>query len=312
MYVFFSGSILVTVFGNLVVIISISHFKQLHSPTNFLLLSLAVTDFLVGFIVMPYSMITSIETCWYFGDVFCKIHSSCDVMLTTASIFHLCFIAIDRYYAVCDPLHYTTTVTIPVILLFLVISWAAPICFAFGMVFSGVNLEGIEDLVALIFCEGSCILLFNKLWGTLGLVIAFFIPCTVMIGIYVKIFFVARRHAKVLNSMTEKMASKGENKKKISGNKERKAAKTLGIVMGVFLLCWLPFFTTIIVDPFLDFSTPGIVFECLVWLGFFNSTFNPIIYGFFYPWFQKALKLILTCEIFSLGSSTINLFPGIN
>ncbi|OWK61802.1 Trace amine-associated receptor 1 [Lonchura striata] len=96
--------------GNLTVIISISHFKQLHSPTNFLILSMATVDFLLGFFIMPCSMVRSVEHCWCFGEFFCKIHTSMDIMLSTASIFHLSFISIDRYYAVCDPLRYKSKI----------------------------------------------------------------------------------------------------------------------------------------------------------------------------------------------------------
>ncbi|XP_030051363.1 trace amine-associated receptor 4-like [Microcaecilia unicolor] len=305
LYMIMLGAIILTMGGNLVVIISISHFKQLHSPTNFLLLSLATTDFLLGFLVMPYSMVRSIDSCWYFGDWFCTFHTCSDIMLCTTSIFHLCFISVDRYYAVCQPLHYISKITIPVIVVFLFISWSVPCFFAFGLVLSELNTDGIQDFVASISCIGFCSLIFNKTWGVLASLIAFFIPGTVMVGIYVHIFTVAKKQARKTDRVPA--ASLSETKK-ISVKKESKAAKTLSIVMGVFILCWLPFFVLTITDPFINFSTPEDLYNAFLWLGYFNSTFNPIIYGLFYPWFRKAFKIILTGMIFSPDSSTLNVF----
>ncbi|XP_026505498.1 trace amine-associated receptor 4-like [Terrapene carolina triunguis] len=309
MYSFMMGAIVLTMGGNMLVIISIAHFKQLHSPTNFLICSMATTDFLLSFMVMPYSMIRSIESCWYFGDLFCKLHTCCDIMLCTTSIFHLCFISVDRYYAVCDPLHYVTKITIPVIVLFLLISWSVPFLFAFSLVFSELNTDGIEVYVVSIDCCGFCALIFNKLWGVLASLIAFFFPGTVMVGIYVHIFTVARKHARQIAKIPIAIKCVSEMKNKISTKKENKATKTLSIVMGVFVFCWLPFFILTIADPFINFSTPENLYNAFLWLGYFNSTCNPIIYGLFYSWFRKAFKIIVTGTIFRPESSTLTLFP---
>ncbi|KAK2883891.1 hypothetical protein Q8A67_017528 [Cirrhinus molitorella] len=96
MYVVMVLMILTTVFGNLLVIISISHFKQLQSPTHMIVQSLAACDCLLGSLVMPYSMVRSVEGCWYLGDVVCKVHSSLDMTFSISSILHLSLIAIDR------------------------------------------------------------------------------------------------------------------------------------------------------------------------------------------------------------------------
>ncbi|CAM4687918.1 unnamed protein product [Leuciscus chuanchicus] len=72
MYVFMVLMILTTVFGNLLIIISISHFKHLQSPTHLIVRSLAASDCLLGSLVMPYSMVRSVEGCWYLGDFVCK------------------------------------------------------------------------------------------------------------------------------------------------------------------------------------------------------------------------------------------------
>ncbi|KAG1938444.1 trace amine associated receptor 12f [Pimephales promelas] len=63
MYVFMVLMILTTVFGNLLIIISISHFKHLKSPTHLIVRSLAACDCLLGSLVMPYSMVRSVEGC---------------------------------------------------------------------------------------------------------------------------------------------------------------------------------------------------------------------------------------------------------
>jgi len=62
------------------------------------------------------------------------------------------------------------------------------------------------------------------------------------------------------------------------------------------------------IDPYINFSTPVALFEVFVWLGYINSTINPIIYGFFYPWFRKTLSLIITMRIFEPNSSDITVF----
>ena len=111
LYVVYGFGAVVAVFGNLLVMTAILHFKQLHSPTNFLIASLACADFLVGVTVMPFSMVRSVESCWYFGHSFCALHTCCDVAFCYSSLFHLCFISIDRYIAVTDPLVYPTKFT---------------------------------------------------------------------------------------------------------------------------------------------------------------------------------------------------------
>ncbi|XP_006626543.3 trace amine-associated receptor 13c-like [Lepisosteus oculatus] len=309
LYILLLTGILITVCGNLVVIISISHFKHLHTPTNLLVLSMAVADFLLGLFVMPFSMIRSVETCWYFGDTFCFFHAKIDLILSTVSVFHLIFIAIDRYYAVCDPLLYSSKVTMPVAWLFVTVSWIAAVVYICVLITFKGNTDGMDGFDP---CPGDCIIVFNAVWGTLDTVFTFFLPCCVMLSIYTKIFSVARRHEKVICTIQDQIQSREDKKMKIPRSKDSKATKTLTIVIGVFVICWLPYFVNSVMDPFLNFSTAPAVVDALQWLGYFNSGCNPIIYALFYPWFQKALKLIVNCKIFNPGSSLINLYAEIH
>ncbi|XP_063247831.1 LOW QUALITY PROTEIN: trace amine-associated receptor 2 [Prinia subflava] len=295
MYLFITAVFILTIFGNLAIIISISYFKQLHSPANFLILSMAVTDFLLGFAIMPYSMVRSVENCWVMGIIFCKVHDSFDLMLSLASIFHLCSIALDRFHAICRPLHYPSTVTVAAVKRIVAVCWSVPAAFAFGVVFSEAYAPGIGGYEMLIKCLGLCSIVFNQLWGAFLFTVGLFVPACIMIGI----FTVSWAHR----------LSKNNKKHELSKKKDRKATKTLSIVMLGFLICWFPWFFAILIDPFLNFSFLLPLFDSLNWLGYLNSLCNPLIYGFFYPWFQKAFKYILTGKIFNPYFCTIKTLP---
>ncbi|NP_001076554.1 trace amine associated receptor 12i [Danio rerio] len=299
MYVCLLLMILTTVFGNLLIIISISHFKHLQSPTHLIVRSLAASDCLLGSLVMPYSMVRSVEGCWYLGDVVCKVHSSLDMTFCISSLLHLGLVSIDRYWAICDPLRYRIRVTNTTVTLYTIFIWLFSFLYSFVIVFSGVNRIGLETFIMQVYCVGSCVLFFNKEWGLICPVLTFFIPGAIMSSLYMKIFHVARKHAKV---MSERVT--GGLKSQSSAQRERKAAKTLAIVMGVFLLCWTPIFIASIIDSFLNFVTPAGVFDALIWFGYFNSTCNPLIYGFFYSCFQKAFKILLSSLFLGFGNSS--------
>ncbi len=64
-------------------------------------------------------------------------------------------------------------------------------------------------------------------------------------------------------------------------NKEKKAAKTVGIIVGCFILCWFPFFTCYLLGAFCDDCTPPLVFSIFFWLGYCNSAINPCVYALF-------------------------------
>ncbi|XP_077137791.1 trace amine-associated receptor 3-like [Ranitomeya variabilis] len=303
LYMFFTCSISITIFGNLGIIISISHFVQLHSPTNFILLSLATTDLCLGIFIMPYSMVRTVENCWHFGNVFCKIHYGFDLTLSVISIFHLCIIAIDRFYAVCKPLYYHISITGTVIKHLIFLCWSIATIFSLGVVVSNSHVSGIEGYDILVTCFHVCPITFNKLWSMVISFICFFIPASIMVGIYVKIFLVSLTHSRIIENKTL-----GETLQNVSKKREHKAAKKLAILMSVFLMCWLPLFVTFLINPFINYSTPAFVFEAFNWFSYINSTCNPILYGFLYPWFRKALRHIISGRIFNAQSQK-NLFP---
>lgn len=87
------------------------------------------------------------------------------------------------------------------------------------------------------------------------------------------------------------------HKRKIAQKRERKALRTLMLITGVFIFCWLPFFILAVIGPFCgDWCKehiPKAVVDFANWLGYANSLLNPIIYTIFSPDFRMAFKKIL-------------------
>uniref|UniRef100_A0A8C4RJV8 G-protein coupled receptors family 1 profile domain-containing protein n=1 Tax=Erpetoichthys calabaricus TaxID=27687 RepID=A0A8C4RJV8_ERPCA len=279
LYITAAGAVMLTFFGNLVVIISISHFRQLHTPTNILILSLAVADFLVGVVVMPFMTIQSIETCWYFGEKMCIIYTLVLSGLTTVSMMNLAVIAIDRYLAIYNPLLYAIRVSVRLTL------WLVTLSYVLTWLFLNGNPEGPKD--------------FDPY-----LVFTFILPVSVMVILYTRIIIIAKRHVKAISKQQRVHVARKNNNTTAIKKSETKASKTLGIVVLVFLLCWLPFYICTILNQFLSYPVPSVVFRAFWWLAFLNSGINPIIYGLFYPWFRKSFKLMVTFQI----CTTIDLF----
>ncbi|KAM9339181.1 trace amine-associated receptor 1-like [Symphorus nematophorus] len=284
LYIFLGSLSAVTICGNLLVIISIIYFKQLHTPTNSLILSLAVADLLVGVVVFPSSMAFSVSSCLYNEDLFCRIRASLDISLCMCSILNLCCISIDRYYAVCQPLTYRTKINDHVVVVMILVSWSISALIGIGVIISGLN----QDT-----CEGDCssnVLLAN----IMGLIFSFYLPVIIMLCIYFKIFLVAQRQARSIQNTTCQKTKSGATVSKM----ERKATTTLAIIMGVFLSCWTPFFLCMTFLSFSNDSVSATVFETLNWLALSNSMLNPFIYAFFYSWFRSAFRMIISGKIF--------------
>lgn len=104
-----------------------------------------------------------------------------------------------------------------------------------------------------------------------------------MITLYSKIFLIAKQQARNSESMSNQTARSSESYKDRVAKQERKTAKTLEIAVIAFLLSWLPYFTDTIIDAFLGFITPTYIYEILIWIAYYNSAMNPLIYAFFHP-----------------------------
>uniref|UniRef100_A0A672T0P2 FLVCR choline and putative heme transporter 2 n=1 Tax=Sinocyclocheilus grahami TaxID=75366 RepID=A0A672T0P2_SINGR len=135
LYVAAAAVSLLTVCGNLLVIFSVSHFKQLHTPANILILSLAVSDLLTGVAVMPFHLTLLIESCWIFGPVMCSVFNFVTFQATSVSVHTVALIAVDRFLALHSPFFYSEKISPTVICIATLFNWLFSLIYNFILLF---------------------------------------------------------------------------------------------------------------------------------------------------------------------------------
>ncbi|XP_031148915.2 5-hydroxytryptamine receptor 1B-like [Sander lucioperca] len=324
---------LATTLSNAFVIATIYQSRKLHTPANFLIASLAVTDLLVSILVMPISALYTVSQTWTLGQVMCDIWLSSDITCCTASILHLCVIALDRYWAITDAVEYSKKRTMGRAAGMIATAWVIAISISLPPFFW--RQVKAEEMTS---CNVNTDHIFYTIYSTFG---AFYIPTLLLIALYGRIYVEARKrilkqaHRKPgkrltsahlitdspgsvasttsLNYGTNDASSSCDaaschahanqvkvtvsdallEKKRISAARERKATKTLGIILGAYIICWLPFFIYTLLVPVCEACFHPELFDIFTWLGYLNSLINPIIYTMSNEDFKQAFHKLI-------------------
>uniref|UniRef100_A0A3B5ABT4 5-hydroxytryptamine receptor 7 n=1 Tax=Stegastes partitus TaxID=144197 RepID=A0A3B5ABT4_9TELE len=319
-----------TICGNLLVVISVCFVKKLRQPSNYLIVSLAVADLSVAVAVMPFVSITDlIGGQWIFGQFFCNVFIAMDVMCCTASIMTLCVISIDRYLGITKPLTYPVRQNGCCMAKMILSVWLLSASITLPPLFGWA--QNVND-------GRVCLISQDFGYTVYSTAVAFYIPMSVMLIMYYRIYRAAKLSAakhtitgfpregeqresldcvaaalKLQREVEEECSTRvsrllktGEHhqrrkrKNQSIFKREQKAATTLGIVVGAFTFCWLPFFLVSTARPFVC----GVECSCvplwlertLLWLGYANCLINPFIYAFFNRDLRTTYSNLLRCR----------------
>ncbi|XP_063595467.1 octopamine receptor beta-2R-like [Penaeus indicus] len=349
--------IVCAVLGNLLVVVSVVRHHRLRIITNYFVVSLAVADILVALMAMPFNASVELTGRWLFSYRMCDLWNSFDVYASTVSILHLCCISIDRYYAIVRPLEYPMVMTEARVAIMLCHVWLAPLVISFLPIFMGWYTTA-QHLAERAADPSLCVFQVNTTYAVVSSSISFWMPCSVMVYMYYRIYLEAARQERMLHrhtrlstasqashaamavstnsstATTTTTASAGSNgvgtdahgqglgsggsgrrlmlhrpssdtqeatptkeRNLIKLKREHKAARTLGIIMGAFIVCWLPFFTWYVSVTLCGEACPcpEIIVSILFWIGYSNSMLNPAIYAYFNRDFREAFRRTLQC-----------------
>lgn len=279
--------------GNLLIIASVAYFRQLQTCTNAFIVSLATADFLVGALVMPFSLVRSVDR-WRFGERFCTAHFLLDVVLCTASILNLSCVALDRYLAVCDPLRYAARMSPKRVAKLLLASWFLPVLGSCLLVAADLSRRGKERVL-----RGSrpddCFPELRAPYAALASILSFFLPMAFMVAAYGRIYLEAQKQARQIQAEEARVGQNHQTQGPSGSRKEGKATRTLGVLLSGFLVCWLPFFSVNVGHPSWACPVSRKTLECVLWLGYANSALNPVLCAFVNRAFRRAFVVLLGC-----------------
>ncbi|XP_017558010.1 D(1)-like dopamine receptor [Pygocentrus nattereri] len=305
-----------TLLGNTLVCAAVVKFRHLRSKvTNFFVVSLAVSDLFVAVLVMPWEAMSAVAGTWLFGR-FCAVWIAFDIMCSTASILNLCMISVDRYWAIASPFRYERRMTHRVAFAMIGVAWTLSVLISFIPVQLNWHEQGGEEPQELeergngsAVTRADCKANLNRTYAISSSLISFYIPVLIMIATYTRIFRIAQTQIRRISSL-ERAAGQhpapphqhhGQNHQqgdehalKTTFKKETKVLKTLSVIMGVFVCCWLPFFVLNCAVPFCR-CVSDTTFAIFVWFGWANSSLNPVIYAFNAD-FRRAFSSLLGCH----------------
>ena len=322
----------VTFIEQIIVFVVFYRDKRLQKPNNFYMIALAIADCLLSLVSMPVWTMFSTLQYWPTSQLLCDIWNILDHVLTFVSIHIIVFISIERYRSIKHPLQHMATMTGKRIIFWLTFIWIMDIIFWTFYVFITQNIYGKDrnPLDCTVYYTTERALLVAH--GIVSFMTPVLITAIVYTLIYriAKASGVGRaasKRASKRSTTSQPDYSVGDIQTSysnstsvvstisdISGNetsrtptskaikytiktdeKERKALRTIALLLVTFAICWLPLGIYDIVEGLFPGSFNLTTLIAFYWMGYANSMINPLCYAAGNPHFRESLRNLFAC-----------------
>ncbi|XP_043935212.1 melatonin receptor type 1C-like [Protopterus annectens] len=271
-------TIVMDLFGNILVILSIIRNKKLRTTGNYFVINLALADLAVAVYPYPTILVALFQNGWTLGETHCRLSAAVICLSCIGSVYNITAIAINRYCCICHASRYNLLFSEKNTYICIGFIWLLSIITFLPMVF--------YDMLQYDPRIYSCTVLRSvNLSCTLGMEIThFFVTTSIVIFCYTKIWIVI---------IEVKFRLRKESKQKLKSN-ELHQFFIMFLVFALFSVCWGPYsiigFTIAVID--VESKIPCWVYPVSSFLAYFNSCLNGILYGVFNQKFRNEYKRI--------------------
>ncbi|KAK9530283.1 hypothetical protein VZT92_011795 [Zoarces viviparus] len=281
--------------GNSLVIYIVLKKRTIQTATDIFICSLAVSDLLITFFCIPFTLLQNITSEWFGGVLVCKTVPFVQTTAIVTGILTMTCIAIERYQGIVFPLKMRRQYSPKRAYNMLGLVWIASVIVGSPMLFVQqleVKYDFLYDHHHVCCQESWRSLTHRQVYTTFIMVVLFLIPLAAMLLLYTRIgieLWIRKRvgDSSVLNTMNHREISKISRKKK-------RAVKMMITIVLLFTICWAPFHTVHMLFEYYDLEkkydgvTLNMIIAVVQAIGFFNSFNNPIVYAFMNENFKKS------------------------
>ncbi|OWR40696.1 5-hydroxytryptamine receptor 1 [Danaus plexippus plexippus] len=296
-----------TVVGNSAVMVALWRVRR--APSHYPLISLVTADLLVGLLVQPLAALRELYV-FNLSDfpsdrIICSCWSIMDVLCCTASILSLCVLGWERWSGITNPLARARRAKRAKLVAGLVWPLAAVIAIPNALVRSHKHFHPGE-------LEKACEVNTNTGYVFFSVTLSFYLPAVVMLMMYCFILRAlsapppvrahrgrpsnnSRGKAMSSESTTQPGPSTDNNQNTVASfiSRQRRATRIIVMLMTLFFVCWTPYFVMLPLDSLYDCVYDSGWLWC-TWLGYINSSLNPLVYAVSSPSVRSALRSSLT------------------